>query len=45
MDEIDQMDISYLLDLLTTQVNLSKTPKKEKKVKIRKATQADFDLL
>lgn len=46
LQEIDDLDIFYLLDLLTTQANLALSKKEEQsKPKVRKATQADFDAL
>lgn len=43
--EIDDMDIAYLLDLLTTQVNHTVRKRANKKPGTRKATQADYDRL
>lgn len=38
------MDPGYLMDLLTAQANLNRRVREqEKKPKVRKATQADFD--
>lgn len=46
LKEIDELDVSYLLDLLVTQVNLmNRNKKKTQKPNVRKATQADFDLM
>lgn len=44
LSEIDDMDPGYLVDLLTAQANMNKRAREaEKKPKVRKATQADFD--
>lgn len=44
--EIDDMDISFLQDLLIEEANIISQREAEKdKPKVRKATQADFDAL
>lgn len=39
------MDIGFLMDLLITQANMRARVNKPQKLKVRKATQADFDAL
>lgn len=51
MDEIDRSDIGFLFDLITTKNNIyleqikKKESDKKPKVKVRWATQEDFDRL
>lgn len=51
MDEIDRSDIGFLFDLITTKNNIyleqinKKENDKKPKVKVRWATQEDFDRL
>ncbi|MEY8256379.1 hypothetical protein AAK706_01450 [Erysipelotrichaceae bacterium 66-17] len=46
MQDIDDLDIGYLMDLLIEQSNsISQAKKAQERPRIRKATQADFDAM